>query len=109
MSNSAHRLMNGFTSMWARLYAPDAVRIEQRVDQMARAVCEDDPRTLAERRVDALTALAASAELACACGESDCAAGQRDHAPAKTAMVYVLLRPHLCDLPRQQAPVSDTV
>ena len=80
----------GFTSMWARLYAQDAVRIEQRVDQMARAVCESDPRTLAERRADALTALADSIELACACRESDCAGGQSDEASAKTAMVYVI-------------------
>jgi hypothetical protein len=28
----------GFTSMWARLYASDAVVLEQRVEQMARGV-----------------------------------------------------------------------
>jgi hypothetical protein len=28
----------GFTSMWARLYAPDAVVLEQRVEQMVRGV-----------------------------------------------------------------------
>jgi len=51
----------GFTSMWARLYAPDAVVLKARVEQMARSVCEDDPRTLGERRSDALTAVAAGA------------------------------------------------
>jgi hypothetical protein len=35
----------GFTSMWARLYAPDAVVVKQRVEEMARGVCADDPRT----------------------------------------------------------------
>ena len=46
----------GFTSLWARLYAPDAAVLERRIDEMARGVCEQDPRTLAERRADALTA-----------------------------------------------------
>ena len=67
----------GTTSMWARLYAPDAALIEARVEEMARSVCEDDPRTLDERRAAALKALAARTELACACGQSDCDAGQR--------------------------------
>ena len=49
----------GFTSMWARMYAADAVVLKARVEQMARSVCEDDPRTLGERRTDALTAVAA--------------------------------------------------
>ena len=80
----------GTTSMWARLYSPDAALIEQRVEQMARSVCDNDPRTIAERRADALTALAAGTELACACEESGYAAGQRDEAPNKTAVVYVV-------------------
>ena len=80
----------GTTSMWARLYSPDAALIEQRVEQMARSVCDNDPRTIAERRADALTALAAGTELACACEESGCAAGQRDEDPNKTAVVYVV-------------------
>ena len=68
----------GFTSMWARLYAPDAVVLKARVEQMARSVCEDDPRTLGERRSDALTAVAAGiAELACECGGGECAAAGR--------------------------------
>src|ERR1700682_2555294 len=62
----------GFTSMWARLYAPDAVVLQQRVEEMARSVCEDDPRTLGERRSEAWAAIAAGiAELACECGSSE--------------------------------------
>ena len=80
----------GTTSMWARLYSPDAVLIEQRVEQMARSACDNDPRTLAERRADALTALAAGTELACACGQPDCTGAQSEDAPAKTAVVYVI-------------------
>ena len=81
----------GFTSMWARLYATDAVLIEQRVEDAARSVCDADPRTIGERRADALTALGAEAELACACGETDCTArSSADERPAKNAVVYVV-------------------
>jgi len=81
----------GFTSMWARLYAPDAVVLEQRVEQMARSVCEDDPRRLGERRSEALAAIAAGiAELACECGSSECAAARDDTAPPATAVIHVV-------------------
>ena len=75
--------------MWARLYTCDAVLIEARVEEMARSVCEDDPRTLPERRADALIALAARTDLACACGQPDCP-GAGEAAPATTAVVYVV-------------------
>jgi hypothetical protein len=81
----------GFTTMWARLYAADAVVLEQRVEQMARSVCEDDPRTLGERRSEALPAIAAGiAELACECGSTECPAAGRDAAPPATAVIHVV-------------------
>ena len=71
----------GTTSMWARLYAADAALIEQRVEELARSVCDADPRTLDERRADALTAAGHPHRTACACGEADCApAPPRDRA-----------------------------
>jgi hypothetical protein len=82
----------GITSMWARMYAADAALIAQRVEEMARSVCEADARTLAERRADALVALAAGAELACACGATDCPAAGRA-APPKNAVVHVVADP----------------
>jgi hypothetical protein len=81
----------GFTSMWARLYAPDAVVLKQRVEEMARSVCEDDPRTLGERRSDALTAVAAGIpHLACECGNTDCPAAARDATPPAAAVIHVV-------------------
>ncbi|MDT7731238.1 MAG: hypothetical protein QOK45_1491 [Mycobacterium sp.] len=81
----------GFTSMWARLYAPDAVVLEQRVEQMARSVCEDDPRTLGERRNEALAAVAAGIfELVCECGSSECAAAAGDARRPATALIHVV-------------------
>ena len=81
----------GYTSMWARLYGPDAVVLEQRVEQMVRSVCEDDPRTLGERRSEALPAIAAGFnELACQCGSADCAAAARNDSRPATAVVHVV-------------------
>jgi hypothetical protein len=81
----------GFTSLWARLYAPDAAVLEQRVDEIARSVCQADPRTIGERRADAMTALAAGHHaLACECSDPECPATQTDHIPPVTAVVYVV-------------------
>ncbi|EFP50887.1 hypothetical protein TMKG_00358, partial [Mycobacterium tuberculosis SUMu011] len=70
----------GTAALWGRLYATDAAMLDRRLTEMAHGVCEDDPRTLAQRRADALGALAAGADhLACGCGKPDCpsGAGQR--------------------------------
>jgi hypothetical protein len=81
----------GYTSMWARLYGPAAVVLEQRVEEMARGVCEDDPRTLGERRSEALAAVGAGiAELACECGSAGCAAAARDARPPATTVIHVV-------------------
>jgi len=57
---------------------------------MARSVCEADPRTADERRADALRPAVDHTDLACQCGDPDCATAQADTRPAKTAVVYVL-------------------
>ena len=80
----------GVTSMWARMYAADAVVVQQRVEEMARSVCELDPRTLAERRADALVALAAGTELPCACGQDTCQTATAGEHPPKNAIVFVV-------------------
>lgn len=69
----------GSTSVRGRLYATDAALLDRRLMQMARGVCEDDPRTTGQRRADALGALAAGADrLACQCGSSVCPAAADD-------------------------------
>ena len=63
----------GLTSMWGKLYATDAELLERRLDAMTRAVCPDDPRTLGERRSEAMGVLAAGGQvLACTCARPDC-------------------------------------
>ena len=97
----------GITSMWARLYAPDAAFIEAQVEEMVRSVCEADPRTLADKRSDALTALAARTELACACGQSDCPAAGRA-APTKNAVVHVVADPDTITAAQTDGPTPDS-
>ncbi len=57
----------------ARLFNHDAAALDQRLDAMARSVCQADPRTLEQRRSDALGALGQGADrLRCECGVADC-------------------------------------
>lgn len=66
---------SGTAALWGRLLATDAAVLERKLTQMAHEVCEDDPRTIAQRRADALGSLAAGAQaLACQCGGPDCVA-----------------------------------
>ena len=80
----------GFTTMWARMYAPDGEALKQRVEEMARGVCKDDPRTLGERRSEALTAIGGTQHLACQCGSSECSAAQREASPSTNAVIHVV-------------------
>src|SRR5215218_7722871 len=79
---------SGTADMEARLLATDADALDQRLDAMAGAVCEKDPRTKDQRRADALGALAHGADrLACACDDPDCdAAGTQP----STVVVHVI-------------------
>jgi hypothetical protein len=91
----------GFTSMWARLYAPDAAVLQQRVEEMARSVCEDDPRTLGERRSDALTALPTGiTQLPCGCGATDCPAAARKATPLTPAVIHMVAHADTVDAAR---------
>ncbi|BBZ10187.1 HNH endonuclease signature motif containing protein [Mycobacterium branderi] len=100
---------SGTAPMWGRLFAADAAVLDRRLMQMAHEVCDDDPRTLAQRRADALGALAAGVErLACGCGNADCpAAGEGAersanvviHVVAQESAVQAQVDPHLSGQP----------
>ncbi|RDH77433.1 HNH endonuclease [Mycolicibacterium moriokaense] len=70
---------DGCSTIEAVLFDHDAAVLDRRLDAMARAVCDNDPRTMDQRRADALGAIANKAErLVCGCGDPDCpAAGQQ--------------------------------
>ena len=66
---------SGTADLWGSLLATDAAVLDRRLTAMAHQVCDDDPRTLAQRRADALGALAAGGDqLACPCQTADCPA-----------------------------------
>lgn len=80
----------GTAELWGRLLGTDAAVLEHRLNHMARGVCDDDPRTLSQRRADALGALAAGTQtLACQCGDPDCPAAGPD-ARAASVVIHVL-------------------
>ena len=80
----------GSTSVRGRLYATDAALLDRRLMQMARGVCEDDPRTMGQRRADALGALAAGSDrLACQCGSPTCQAAD-DDGRAGSVVIHVV-------------------
>jgi hypothetical protein len=63
----------GLAWIEGKLYAHDAAALDQRVDALAHTVCEHDPRTIDQRRADAMAALLAGADrLTCECGGDDC-------------------------------------
>jgi hypothetical protein len=82
---------SGTANLWGSLFANDAAVLERRLTQLAHDVCRGDPRTLAQRRADALGALAAGADrLACGCGSTDCPTGGDPDPRAAAVVIHVV-------------------
>ncbi len=65
----------GMAGIWANVHATDGALMDEALDALAGTVCDNDPRTKAQRRADACGPLARrEASMACLCGASDCAA-----------------------------------
>ncbi len=83
----------GTVAVHGRLSATDAALTRQRLAVMIGTVCPDDPRTMDQRRADALGAvMAGSTFLACACDDPDCPA-KIDDGRATSITVHVLADP----------------
>ncbi|VEG55544.1 protein of uncharacterised function DUF222 [Mycolicibacterium aurum] len=75
-------------TIWGRLMAGDAAALEVLITGMVNGVCAEDPRTVGDRRSDALGALIHGNEvLRCRCGSSGCTAS----APAKSRVVISVI------------------
>lgn len=103
----------GVTSVWALLLATDAELLKRTLTAMAHEVCPDDPRSLRQRRADALGVLAARGDrLPCHCGRPDCpAAGADPRAAAVIIHVLAKAAPEpvsdpLLDTPEPAPPVT---
>ncbi|OBK80851.1 HNH endonuclease signature motif containing protein [Mycobacterium sp. 1164985.4] len=80
----------GLAFLSGKLRAEDGASLDARLDALAATVCENDPRTVAQRRADACGALSRlEATLACRCGSDDCSAGA-ERAAASVAVIHVL-------------------
>ena len=94
----------GTTSIWGRLHATDAELLKRRLDALAHSVCPADPRTLGERRSDALGILSAHGDrLPCRCENPDCPAAGPD-ARAERIVIHVLTDAH--PTPRPTPPFA---
>jgi Domain of unknown function (DUF222) len=72
---NTHSDGSGTATIEAVLFDHDAAAVDARLEAMARGVCDADPRTLEQRRADALGALGHGVDyLVCLCGAEDCAA-----------------------------------
>jgi hypothetical protein len=82
---------SGTTALWGSLLTNDAAVLDRRLSQMAHQVCDGDPRTIAQRRADALGTLAAGGEqLVCACGAAECPATAHTDARAAAVVIHVV-------------------
>ncbi len=63
---------DGMAAIDGKLAAAQATAFDARLTQLANQVCADDPRSLNQRRADALAALTEGHALACSCGRDDC-------------------------------------
>ncbi|MGO8937436.1 MAG: HNH endonuclease signature motif containing protein [Mycobacterium sp.] len=85
-------LDNGMAEIYGSVAATAAAAFDQRLSQLAKQVCPADPRTLSQRRADALAALTQGRRLACACGRPDCPTrGEIDAAAGDLAGARVVI------------------
>jgi hypothetical protein len=63
---------NGMADIYGTVGAAAATVFDRRLSELAKQVCAADPRTLDQRRADALAALTQGRSLACRCGQPDC-------------------------------------
>ncbi|SPX99436.1 protein of uncharacterised function DUF222 [Mycolicibacterium chubuense] len=88
----------GLTSAFGKLATPDAAVLAHRLSVMVHSVCENDPRTLDQRRADSLGAMAAgSFVLTCRCATPDCPAAQLDDGRGSRFTITVIAEPTALD------------
>lgn len=93
---------NGTAEVDGLLVSTDAAALDKRLEALAGTVCENDPRTVEQRRADALGALAVGMDrLACRCGSADCPAGER---PANHGVVIHVVAQETTVAGQSQAP-----
>jgi len=83
---------DGMASLWGALTGVGGRALEHRLRQLSIGVCGSDPRTLAQRRADAMTALALGADrLACACADPGCPCAPQPPAAGKPRVLIQVM------------------
>ena len=95
---------SGTRSVWGRLFATHAELIERRLTAIARAVCDSDPRTIGQRRAEAMGAVFAGADrIACQCAESGCP-NSTSAALKGSVVIHVVANQNAVDQARTRPP-----
>ena len=82
---------DGMAQLYGLLPAEDAIFMTNRLGEMAKRVCTDDPRTFHQRRADALVALVhGKADLDCQCGVPECPFAFGVAGVARRPLVHVI-------------------
>ncbi|PJK21014.1 DUF222 domain-containing protein, partial [Mycolicibacterium goodii] len=79
----------GVLSVNGRLDAPVGAAFDALLTELAHSVCPEDPRTLDQRRHDAINAILTGTTLACRCEDPDCARG-REHTPRGHLVLHAI-------------------
>ncbi|OBH03532.1 HNH endonuclease signature motif containing protein [Mycobacterium sp. E3247] len=82
---------DGMADIYGSVAATAATAFDRRLSQLAKQVCAADPRTLDQRRADALAALAEGRGLVCACGEPECPNRTSERGPDRGAAAQVVI------------------
>lgn len=77
---------DGMARVRASLSATAGAAFDRRLSDLAKQVCKDDPRTLKQRRADAVTALVEGTALGCRCHNPQCPRRGEKPASAKTVL-----------------------
>jgi hypothetical protein len=86
----------GTSYLTGQLHQTDATLLDRRLTALSQTVCDNDPRTVEQRRADALGALASGHQsLACACGARDCPSAHGGPAPA--VIIHVVAEASVMD------------
>ncbi|MEZ0353601.1 HNH endonuclease signature motif containing protein [Mycobacterium sp. pR1184] len=85
-------LDNGMADIYGTVGATAATAFDRRLSQLAGQVCAADPRTMDQRRADALAALTQGRGLVCRCEQPDCpaTAGAGDSEPDSAGVRVVI-------------------
>jgi hypothetical protein len=96
----------GMATMFGTLFATDAKAYEKRLKLLASTVCPGDPRTVEQRRADAVHSITHGLDyLPCLCGSDDCPGPTTP--PTGNAVVYVVVNDDTLDNDTEAAKAQD--